>query len=161
MKNAKKIKKVIGVTTIIFVAMILLTTITLGMYNKNGDYLNNNTISETQFFAIVEFTLYEGEGCGCDKLQDILIFADGLDTDHDVSGYTDDQGYCSLELEIDSTYRISIQNEDYQNVLFDFIVVDDQSFTFHLAKEEVSVIQDLIVSKTNIGGPELFSKEIN
>lgn len=160
MKNSEKIGKLAASVVLIIIGILLFSTIALGMHNKNAYLLDNSVSNKTQFFAIIEFTLYEGEGCGCDHLQDILIFADGLDTDHDELAYTDDDGYCLMELEIDASYRISIQDEDYQNILFDFIVVDDQTFTFHLIKEEVSRSHELTDSGRNIPQPEHISLEV-
>jgi len=136
----------------------MLTTIAIGMNVSSENDFDNSKTNQIPFYATIEFTLYEGEGCSCDELQDILIFADGQDNDHDVGAYTDDRGYCYLELEIDSTYRISIQDENYQNVLFDVLIVDDQEFIFHLTKDEVSVPQEITVSNSIIKQPQLISK---
>jgi hypothetical protein len=160
MKRSLKIYSGLGSCIIILVAFSMLNNLAIGVFNTDMEN-NISTTSVGSFNATIEFTLYEGEGCGCDELQDILIFADGQDNDHDVGAYTDYRGYCSLELEIDSTYRISIDDEDYQSVLFDILIVDDQVFTFHLTKSEVSVPQDLIVSRTVVEGRQLYSKALN
>lgn len=61
-----------------------------------------------------------------------------MDTDHNDSGFTDDNGLCILELEYDATYRVTLEIEAFQMVLFDFVVIDDQTFTFHMQKEDTS-----------------------
>jgi len=88
--------------------------------------------TQTNFYANITFNVYEGEGCGCAPLQGISLNATGRDTDHSTSGVTDDNGNCILPLEYDKTYRISIQAVDYESVLFDFIVLDNQWFSFHM-----------------------------
>lgn len=158
MKISRNIKRIIGSGILVITIISLLTSIAIGMLNRNTEKIDEYKANTSAFYAIVEFTLYEGEGCACDELQDILIFADGQDNDHDVGAYTNDRGYCYLELEIDSTYRISIQDENYQNVLFDILIVDDQEFTFHLTKNDGSVPKDLTVSRTIIEETELISK---
>ena len=119
--------------------------------NEKNAYL----VNKTDFFAEIELILYEGEGCGCAPLEGILIFALGHENDHNDSAYTDENGSCTLVLEIDERYRVMINEEDYENALFDFLVVGDQDFTFHLKEIEVSVSQDIsesykILQKTTI-----------
>jgi len=86
----------------------------------------------TDFYANITFNVYEGEGCGCVPLRGIPLNATGRDTDHYTSGVTDDDGNCVLQLEYDKTYRVSIQAVDYESVLFDFVVLDNQVFSFHM-----------------------------
>jgi hypothetical protein len=90
------------------------------------------------FFAEITFNIFEGEGCACVPIQGASVSAYGLDTDHNDSGITDDQGVCILELEYDRTYRVTIEEEEFQMVLFDFLVIDDQIFTFHMQEKEGS-----------------------
>jgi len=98
--------------------------------SRNGD--------RSEFYAEISFYTYEGEGCGCQPVRNAPIFAQGLDTDHSASNTTDDDGLCVLELEYDATYRVTIEVDAFQMVLFDFVVIDDQTFTFHLQEEEES-----------------------
>jgi hypothetical protein len=51
---------------------------------------------------------------------------------------TDDDGNCVLALEYDKTYRVSIQAGSHESVLFDFVVIDEQAFSFHLKVIEES-----------------------
>ena len=92
----------------------------------------------TEFYANITFHVYEGEGCGCVPLRGVPINATGRDTDHITNGTTDDNGQCILQLEFDKTYRITIQNGDHESVLFDFVVIDNQAFSFHLKVIETS-----------------------
>jgi hypothetical protein len=158
MKHNKKYIRIVSGCFAVFIVFLFLSTIAIGTYSKS---INDSPISKLNsgdFYGKIEFWLYEGEGCACDELQDVYIFADGQDTDHDIGNYTNYRGYSSLELEIDSTYRISIQDDNYQNVLFDVLIVDDQVFTFHLTKEKVSDPEDLTISKSIVAEPQLFSK---
>lgn len=93
---------------------------------------------QSEFHAEISFYIYEGDGCACQPVRNAPIFAQGLDTDHNDSGFTDDDGLCILELEYDATYRVTIEIEAFQMVLFDFVVIDDQTFTFHMQEEDTS-----------------------
>ncbi|MBN1280586.1 MAG: hypothetical protein JXA00_02955 [Candidatus Thermoplasmatota archaeon] len=92
----------------------------------------------TEFYANITVYLFEGEGCGCVPLRFIPINATGRDTDHSTSGVTDDDGKCVLQLEYDRTYRVRVQDPNYESLLFDFVVLDDQLFAFHLKQTEES-----------------------
>jgi hypothetical protein len=93
---------------------------------------------QSEFYAEISFYIYEGDGCACVPVRNAPIFAQGLDTDHNDSGFTDDDGLCILELEYDATYRVTLEMEAFQMVLFDFVVIDDQTFTFHMQEEDTS-----------------------
>ncbi|MBU1940915.1 MAG: hypothetical protein KKC68_04005, partial [Candidatus Thermoplasmatota archaeon] len=98
-----------------------------------SDLLNlPKQVSDPIAFAQITIFLSEGEGCGCTPIRYAPITAYGLTTDHNTSGITDEEGICVLELEFDQTYRVLIDIEGYHRVLFDFEVIDDQSFTFHM-----------------------------
>jgi hypothetical protein len=43
----------------------------------------------------------------------------GRDTDHLTSRLTNDNGSCVLQLQFDKTYRVSIQTNNHESVLFD------------------------------------------
>ena len=103
----------------------------------------NGALSE--FYAEISFYTYEGEGCGCQPVRNAPIFAQGLDTDHSASNTTDDDGLCVLELEYDATYRVTIEVDAFQMILFDFVVIDDQTFTFHLQEEEESSTPNVLL----------------
>jgi len=96
--------------------------------------------TQTDFYANVTFNVFEGDGCGCVPLRSVPLNATGRDTDHSTSGLTDDEGQCVLQLEYDKTYRISIIEADHESVLFDFVVIDDQVFSFHMKEVETSSV---------------------
>jgi hypothetical protein len=121
-----------------------MTVVVLAVFSliiaTNAGYMSNalNTEPTTQiknastdFYANISIHLYEGDGCGCVPLRGIPINATGRDTDHYTSGMTDENGLCVLQLEFDKTYRISIQDVNHESVLFDFVVIDNQAFSFH------------------------------
>jgi hypothetical protein len=92
----------------------------------------------TDFYANITIRVFEGEGCECIPLRGVFINATGRGTDHLTSGLTDDNGSCVLQLQFDKTYRISIQTNNHESVLFDFLVLDDQPFAFNQKKVESS-----------------------
>ena len=94
--------------------------------------------TQTDFYANVTFNIFEGDGCGCVPLRYVPLNATGRDTDHSTSGLTDDEGQCILQLEYDKTYRISVIEANHESVLFDFVVIDDQVFSFHMKEIETS-----------------------
>jgi len=150
MKINKRISRTIGSGILVFLIMCLLTSMVVGTFDERSNQINKSQINQTVFYAEIEFTLFEGEGCGCFPVTDTLIFAEGQDTDHNDSGYTDEEGYVLLELEIDSTYRVMIMHDEYNDVLFDFIVVDDQYFSFHLEETVVSISQDSTIPSYSV-----------
>ena len=121
-------------------AVVLLAVFSL-IIAANAGYVSSNLKSQkttqmmntkTDFYANITFNVYEGEGCGCVPLRSVPLNATGRDTDHFTSGVTDDNGTCVLQLEYDKTYRVSIQAVDHESVLFDFVVLDNQAFSFHM-----------------------------
>lgn len=158
MKANKRISRTIGSGILVFLVMSLLTSMVVGTFNERSNILNESQVNQTVFYAEIEFSLFEGEGCGCFPLPDTLIFAEGQDTDHNDSGYTDEEGFVLLELEIDSTYRVMIMHDDYNDVLFDFIVVDDQYFSFHLEETVVSISQDSTIPSYSVRETELYTR---
>jgi hypothetical protein len=118
-------------------AVVLLTVFSL-IIAANAGYVSNNQQTtrimkaQNDFYANITFNVYEGEGCGCVPLRGVPINATGRDTDHFTFGVTDDNGTCVLQLQYDKTYRVSIQSVDHESVLFDFVVIDNQMFSFHM-----------------------------
>ncbi|MBE3122125.1 MAG: hypothetical protein IMZ43_05490 [Thermoplasmata archaeon] len=126
-------------------AMVKMAVVLLAVFSliiaANAGYVSSNLKSQkttqmmntkTDFYANITFNVYEGEGCGCVPLRSVPLNATGRDTDHFTSGVTDDNGTCVLQLEYDKTYRVSIQAVDHESVLFDFVVLDNQAFSFHM-----------------------------
>ena len=88
---------------------------------------------QSLFDAEISYSIYEGYGCGCVPIADAKIFATGGEGND--TAYTDSDGYAVLNLVIDGEYRVTIEAEGYQTIIYDFLVIDDQPFTFHV--EEV------------------------
>ncbi|MFW6119836.1 MAG: hypothetical protein ACOC80_02910 [Petrotogales bacterium] len=145
MKTNTNISKIIGTSVIVLLVISLFTSMAIGGLDQKNTRPDKNHVNQPLFFAEIEFNLFEGEGCGCNPLEDILIFAYGLETAHNDSNYTDNDGFCTLQLEIDHNYRVIIEDnsEEYQTIIFDFLVVDDQTFTFHLQEREKSISQNI------------------
>jgi hypothetical protein len=92
-------------------------------------------------YAEISCYLYEGDGCQCIPVRFVEIYTYGLDTDHNDSNITDENGFCILRLEYDQTYRVIIEVEEFEKIIMDFIVIDDQTFAFHLQEKEDSSTQ--------------------
>jgi hypothetical protein len=103
----------------------------------------NSYNPQSLFFAEITFNLYEGTGCGCVPVPNASITAWGLDVDHNASGITDDNGKCILQLEINYNYRVTIEAEGFQTVMFDFLILDDQTFVFHLGEKGGSSLEEV------------------
>jgi hypothetical protein len=88
----------------------------------------------TDFYANITVKVFDGDGCECEPLGGTFVNATGRDTDHNDFNVTDDRGACVLHLQFDKTYRVSIQTVDHESVLYDFNVLDDQTFVFNLKK---------------------------
>jgi len=100
--------------------------------------INENFAPSSMFTAIINFQLYVRDGCGCSPVTGATISAWGLDIEDNDSAITDDIGVCSLELEINYNYKVTIETEGFHRMEFDFLVVDDQDFTFYLEEVDES-----------------------
>ena len=136
---------------VFFAICSLIVAANAGYIPTNQTLQKKNSVENnpTTFYANITFHVYEGEGCGCVPLSGVPINASGRDTDHNASGVTDEDGQCILQLEFDKTYRVSVQEKDHESVLFDFVVIDDQSFAFHIkvvkdSSQGFSLIQTLL-----------------
>jgi hypothetical protein len=92
----------------------------------------------TDFYANITVKVFEGDGCECVPLGGSFVNATGRDTDHNDFNVTNDKGECVLHLQFDKTYRVSVQIGDHESVLYDFNVLDDQTFVFNLKKSSAS-----------------------
>ena len=92
----------------------------------------------TDFYANITVKVFEGDGCECVPLGGSFVNATGRDTDHNDFNVTNDKGECVLHLQFDKTYRVSVQIGDHDSVLYDFNVLDDQTFVFNLKKTSAS-----------------------
>jgi hypothetical protein len=137
----KKIAASVVKMTIVFVAILsLIVAVNAGQVSlqQKTETKTPFMLKPTDFYANITFKVFEGEGCECVLLGGSFINATGRDTDHLTSGVTDDKGVCVLQLQFDKTYRVSVQISDHESVLYDFNVLDDQSFTFNLKKTVTS-----------------------
>jgi hypothetical protein len=138
----KKISSAMVKMAVILVAVFsLIIAANAGSVSNSVQNNKTTTIYTTlfDFYANITFNVYEGEGCGCVPLRGVPINATGRDTDHSTSGLTDDNGQCVLQLEYDKTYRVSMVEENHESVLFDFVVIDNQEFWFHMNVIETSI----------------------
>jgi hypothetical protein len=133
-------------SAIIKIAVVILAVFFLIIAANAGNVSNTPNVEKktesknvlTEFYANITFSVFEGEGCECVPLRGSFINATGRDTDHSAFGVTNDKGVCVLQLQFDKTYRVSVQISNHESVLYDFNVLDDQSFTFNLKKTQAS-----------------------
>jgi hypothetical protein len=131
----KKISAAMMKIAVVVVAVFsLIIAANAGYVSSQAHTITTTSIqnASTDFYANITVQLYEGTGCDCYPIRDEPINATGRDTDHFTSGVTDDRGQCILQLEFDKTYRISIQDANHESVMMDFVVIDNQAFTFHM-----------------------------
>lgn len=137
----KKISSAIVKMVVVIIAVFsLIIAVNAGNVSDNLNPQKEIEIQNTQrdFYANITFNIYKGDGCGCIPLRGIHLNATGRDTDHSTSGLTNDDGRCVLQLEYYKTYRISIQETNLESVLFNFVVIDNQMFSFHIKEIETS-----------------------
>lgn len=133
----KKVK-----TTILIVILMILTTFVIGvaaesvlMKNQEKDK-SDIIVDKPLFLAEITFTIVINDGCGCNPIEGVTISAyGGAGNDENV---TDVDGTCVLELEINSIYTVSITEENYVPVLFEFTVIDDQYFVYQMTLKDES-----------------------
>jgi hypothetical protein len=147
----------------ILLIITLFSAMAIGGFDGENAIVSKQPINQSLFFAVIEFYLYVGDGCGCDPIVNVPIFAYGLDTDHNDTNVTNVDGFCILELEINSNYRVIIEdeNEEYQIIMFDFLIVDDQTFTFHLQELDDSISQNLPLLHNILQRFEVSLKSLN
>jgi len=93
-----------------------------------------NVAQSTLFDAKISFYVLTGEGCACTPIPGVSIIAIGGEGND--SGVTDNEGKCILTLVINGEYEVYIDVEGYQKNYFEFNVIDDQTFTFHLFEKK-------------------------
>lgn len=72
-------------------------------------------------------------------LVQVLINATGRDTDYTAKGIIVNSRTYVLGLEYGKTFRVSIEKADHASVLFDFVVIDNQAFLFHMTEVAMSI----------------------
>lgn len=146
MKNVK--------ITIFVVILMVLSTFTIGIaaeevfMEKTNVKENNNNAQPALFDAEITFIILTGEGCACDPIEGITVIASGGEgTDQ---GVTDENGTVVLTLVVLGEYEVFIIKEGYLDINFEFNVLDDQTFTFHLLKKDVSSPQTISIFQSII-----------
>ncbi len=133
------------IKTIFIVILMVLSTFTIGIaaeanFTKNEQKEIKNDAAQSLLFDVeITFTIQTGEGCGCTPIQGVSIFASGGEGYDE--GITDENGICVLTLVIGGEYEVLIESENYQTIDFEFFVIDEQSFIFHMFEKEKSSIQ--------------------
>ena len=137
-------------TSVLVVILMVLATFAVGIAAEaafmkkvevNDQIQIKNDPQPTLFDAEITFYVLTGEGCACDPIPGALVEAYG--GEGYASGITDDDGMCVLTLVILGEYEIFIETEDYQKIYFEFNVLDDQTFTFHLSEKKESSLNML------------------
>ena len=141
-------------STLLVVILMILSTFAVGIaaeavLKKNGqDNIKNNTGQQSFFDAEITFIILTTEGCGCTPIPGVLVHAYGGEGND--SGITDEDGKVILTLVILGEYEVLIDGEGYLPIEFEFNVLDDQQFIFHLAEKEesstysFSILQNLV-----------------
>ncbi len=126
-------------TAVFIVILFILTTIVAGIIgNADINKTNQENYQPSLFNAEITFIIQTGEGCGCIPIQGVSVRAYGGDGND--SGITDEDGKCILSLVINSEYEVYIEGEGYHNIDFEFNVLDDQTFVFHLFEKKGSSV---------------------
>ena len=108
---------------------------------KDSKYLQQNSdgILEPQLFdAEITFYLWEGDGCACEPIEGASFFAVGGEGND--SGFSNDEGKCVLTMVINSEYKVYIEAEKFQRIIFDIEVIGDQTFNFHMKEEKTNQV---------------------
>lgn len=147
-------------STLLVVILMVLSTFAIGIaaeavLKKNGqDNIQNNIGQQSFFDAEITFIILTTEGCGCTPIPGILVHAFGGEGND--SGISDEDGKVILTLEILGEYEVIIEGEGYLSIEFEFNVLDDQQFIFHLAEKEksstnsFSILQNLVTKVLSI-----------
>ena len=128
--------------------LVIISILSIGIAGEAG-FINNNpsetiifkekseNIVQPQFFdAEITFYIWEGDGCGCEPIEGASFFAVGGEGND--SGFSDDDGKCVLTLVENSEYRVYIEAEKFQRIIFDIEVIGDQTFNFHMKEDKVN-----------------------
>ena len=122
------------------IIFIVFSTFAIGITAENDFVENQKEINKQNMFdAEITFYILTGEGCGCTPIPGVTITA--FSSEGSASGITDEEGMCVLSLVILSEYEVLIESDDYQEIDFEFNVLDDQTFTFHMFEKDESSSQ--------------------
>jgi hypothetical protein len=133
MKNLSS--SVVKMSIAVVAILSLIVAVNAGQVALQPKKENN---APTDFYANITVKVFEGDGCECVPLGGSFVNATGRDTDHNDFNVTNDRGECVLHLQFDKTYRVNIQIVDHESVLYDFNVLNDQTFVFNLKKTSTS-----------------------
>jgi hypothetical protein len=128
-------------TTILVAILMILTSVVIGVaaesvFLKNIQRDMENS-EDNLFLVEITFTILINDGCGCNPIEGVEVSAyGGAGNDQNI---TDIDGICVLVLEIYGEYTVTISAEGYIPVLFDFVVIDEQFFTFQMTVKDDSV----------------------
>lgn len=140
-------------STFLVIILIVTSLFTIGI-NAEDIFVNNkqekiqNELNQNAFFeAEITFYVLTGEGCGCTPIPGALISA--YSGEGNTSGVTDEDGLCILTMVILGEYEIFIEVDGYHMINFEFNVLDDQTFTFHMFEKKGSSQNEV----TNLSEP--------
>jgi len=132
----------------VFVALsMVLATFAIGSAAQsiiNNSEQKNNTnqdIQNTNFDAKITIYVYEGEGCACQPL--IGAYINATSSEGAIFNITDEDGKCVLDMVIYTEYRVTIEAENFHTFMFNFDVVYDQTFKFHMGEANSDSSQNL------------------
>lgn len=141
-------------TTVLVIFLMVLATYSIGITAETANVKNqqNNIPQQSLFDAEITFYILTGDGCGCSPIPGVSIYAGSEPGEY---GVTDEDGMCVLTLEILGEYAVYIEAEKYLEIEFEFNVIDDQTFTFHMFKKddsslsETSLLYSLVTNISN------------
>ena len=132
-------------TTVLVIFLIVLATFSIGIAAETAIVKNqqkniqNNKQQQSLFDAEITFYILTGDGCGCNPIPGVSIYAGSEPGEY---GVTDEDGMCVLTLEILGEYAVYIEAEKRLEIEFEFNVIDDQTFTFHMFKKDDSSLSE-------------------
>lgn len=148
----KKTASIIMRTMLVFLLVGSMIVAANAYSISNSTIIKQKTSSEQGTlnldFADIPMTVWVGDGCGCVPIIGAVIKANALDNFHNDSGITDDEGHTTLTLLYDTTYRLTVEKEEYTLIMMDFYVIGEQPFAFHMQKIEESTPVHTMVMRT-------------
>jgi len=136
----KKMKMIV-----LIVILMVLVAFTVGiaaeatfMNEANVNTQNHIKNDPQPMFFDVDITFYvqTGEGCGCTPIVGASVQAFGGEGSD--SGVTNEDGMCVLTLVVSGEYEVIIEADKYQEINFEFNVIDEQTFIFHMFEKQES-----------------------
>jgi hypothetical protein len=126
------------IKSVLVAASMVLATFAIGaaaqsiLIKPEQKDITNPVIQNTNFDVEITFWVFEGEGCACQPIIGAYINATGSEgADYNI---TDEDGKCVLNLVVFGEYKVTIEAENYHTVAFNFDVVDQQTFKFHVGE---------------------------